>query len=145
MRTAQRDFRILLKMYHLPCFWMTYSGDGRRKQGTSSGISAVVSWGCNQERCTAPSMSQAQHQCLEGSFSSSPEPKFLTGFAIFSQLPYLLPADLYLVTHGTWSQTFVPIRRCQGQFLAWKCSCRWDSMYLNTHMWIQREMLPGHY
>lgn len=41
----------------------------------------------------------------------SPEPKLLTGFAIFSQLSYLNPVDLYLVSPGTWSQTFVPIRR----------------------------------
>lgn len=114
-------------------------------RATTSGISAAVPWDCSHKRCTAPSTSWARHLSLEGSFWPSSEPKFLIGFVIFSQLPYLLPEDLYLLTCGTWSQTFVPARRYQGQFLTWNYRCRCVCMYMNIHIWIQRGTLAGHY
>lgn len=88
------------------------SGNGRRKQRTSSGTSAVVSWDCNQDRCTAPSIGR---HCISTwrALSHALQSQSFRGFAIFLQLPYL-----------TWllsvlrSQTLTPIRRYHGQFLA---------------------------
>lgn len=58
------------------------------------------------------------------------KPKILTGFAIFFETFPTSSQRIYislLVALG--SQAFVPIRRCRGNFLSWKCSCRWHCVY----------------
>lgn len=116
-------------------------------RATTSGISAAVPWDCSHKWCTAPSTSWARHLSLEGCLWPSSEPNFLIVFyrlcIFFHNFPTCFQRICVCLIVAPGAKHLFQPEGIKDNF--WNYSCKWVCMYKNTHIWIQREALAGHY